>query len=371
MSPDASSAAGQPAPDFTLRTADGRGVHARGPARADDGPRLLSVRVLPGLHLQLGIYNDLLEDFAAKGAVLYGVSCDATYSQAAFKQQLGIEIEQLSDFEPKGEACRAFGVYHPGGFPQRALVITDPDGTVRWSYEARASRRAARRQPDLRRALSDLGSAPLPPVGADDHVRGSGRLVVVYGDYECPYCAAFDAQLAALGACTMCFRHFPVRSSHPRAWPAACAAEAAARQGAFWPMHDALFADQGRLEDPHLWARAEALGLDVARFDADRRSDAVLARVKDSFRAGVRAGVATTPTAFLDGRGYPGRDILALPRLACSLNRQTDRCVLLSVDAHGRTAPRPDLVGRHRRGVACALPRLCGRALWVRSECAR
>ena len=140
-------------------------------------------------------------------------------------------------------------------------------------------------------------------------MRGRGPLVVVYGDYECPYCAAFDAQLHELGV-NLCFRHFPVRSSHPRAWPAACAAEAAALQGAFWPMHDALFADQGRLEDPHLWARADQLGLDVERFDADRRSDAVLARVKASFRAGVRAGVATTPTAFLDGVAYPGRDVL-------------------------------------------------------------
>jgi 2-hydroxychromene-2-carboxylate isomerase len=74
-------------------------------------------------------------------------------------------------------------------------------------------------------------------------------------------------------------------------------------------MHDALFADQGRLEDPHLWARAEALGLDVERFDADRRSEAVLARVKASFRAGVRAGVATTPTAFLDGVPLAGKAI--------------------------------------------------------------
>ena len=139
-------------------------------------------------------------------------------------------------------------------------------------------------------------------------MRGAGRLVVVYGDYECPYCAAFDARLSTL-AVQVCFRQFPVRSSHPRAWPAACAAEAAALQDAFWPMHDALFADQGRLEDPHLWARAETLGLDVERFDADRRSDAVVARVKASFRAGVRAGVATTPTAFLDGVPYPGRDI--------------------------------------------------------------
>jgi 2-hydroxychromene-2-carboxylate isomerase len=75
-------------------------------------------------------------------------------------------------------------------------------------------------------------------------------------------------------------------------------------------MHDALFADQGRLEDPHLWARAERLGLDVERFDADRRSDAVLARVKSDFRGGVRAGVVTTPTAFADGRMFPGRSLL-------------------------------------------------------------
>jgi peroxiredoxin len=68
--------------------------------------------------------------------VMYGVSCDATYSQTAFREQLGVSIEQLSDFEPKGVACRAFGVLHPGGFPQRALIITGPDGVVRWSYQA-------------------------------------------------------------------------------------------------------------------------------------------------------------------------------------------------------------------------------------------
>jgi 2-hydroxychromene-2-carboxylate isomerase len=75
-------------------------------------------------------------------------------------------------------------------------------------------------------------------------------------------------------------------------------------------MHDALFADQGRLEDPHRWARAERLGLDVERFDADRRSAEVVELVRDSFRAGVRAGVATTPTAFIDGVVYPGRTAL-------------------------------------------------------------
>ncbi len=85
---------------------------------------------------QLGLYDELLDDFTARGATLYAVSCDAVPSQRAFREQLGVRIEQLSDFEPKGAACRAFGVLHPGGFPQRALVVVDPDGTVRWSHQA-------------------------------------------------------------------------------------------------------------------------------------------------------------------------------------------------------------------------------------------
>jgi protein-disulfide isomerase len=165
-----------------------------------------------------------------------------------------------------------------------------------------------------------LTSAPLPPVGPADHVRGpaGARLVVVYGDYECPFCAALEERLRGVEL-RIVFRHFPVRASHPRAWAAACAAEAAAAQDAFWPMHDALFAEQGRLEDPHLWARAERLGLDLARFDAERRSDAVRARVQADFRGGLRAGVPTTPTLFVDGERHPGRPDEALWRRLANL----------------------------------------------------
>jgi protein-disulfide isomerase len=156
--------------------------------------------------------------------------------------------------------------------------------------------------------VGGLGSAPPPPPGASDHLRGpvDAPLAIVYGDYECPFCAALELRLHELTV-RVAFRHFPVRSSHPRAEAAAHAAEAAALQGAFWPFHDALFADQGRLDDPHLWARAERLGLDVARFDADRRSDAVAARVRADFRDGIRAGVATTPTVFVGGARHAGR----------------------------------------------------------------
>ena len=128
--------AGQPAPDFTLRKADGDAFTREDLLGRTTVLVFYPFAFSPVCTDQLSIYNDLLEDFAAKGATLYGVSCDATYSQTAFKEQLGVEIEQLSDFEPKGAACEAFGVLHPGGFPQRALVIVDPDGTVRWSHEA-------------------------------------------------------------------------------------------------------------------------------------------------------------------------------------------------------------------------------------------
>jgi len=110
------------------------------------------------------------------------------------------------------------------------------------------------------------------------------------------------------------FRHFPVVSKHPRARVLAHAAEAAALQGAFWQMHDSLFGDQGRLDDPHLWARAETLGLDLDRFEADRRSLAVTERVERDFRTGVRAGVVSTPTLFVDGeqhQGVPDAKLLA------------------------------------------------------------
>jgi peroxiredoxin len=127
---------GTPAPDFKLGREDGSEF-----TRAD---LLGQTTVLvfypfafsPVCTDQLSLYEEVLGELAERGATMLAVSCDARYSQTAFREKLGVSIEQLSDFEPKGETCRAFGVYHPGGFPQRALVIVDPDGVVGWSYQA-------------------------------------------------------------------------------------------------------------------------------------------------------------------------------------------------------------------------------------------
>lgn len=165
--------------------------------------------------------------------------------------------------------------------------------------------------------MNDLRSAPVPELSDEDHVRGpaDGLLLIVYADLECAFCAALHLRLEQLRARTpvrIAYRHFPVRSSHPRAWAAACAAEAAGLQGRFWEMHDAILADQGHIEDPHLWALAERLGLDLDRFESERRSEAVTARVRGDFAAGVRAGVVTTPTVFRGGVAFSGASLRSM-----------------------------------------------------------
>jgi protein-disulfide isomerase len=94
------------------------------------------------------------------------------------------------------------------------------------------------------------------------------------------------------------FRHFPVASKHPRAPALHAAAEAAGAQGRFFEMVDSLYADRGRVDDPHLWERAGEIDLDLERFEEDRRSEAIAVRVRRDFESGIRAGVSSTPALF-------------------------------------------------------------------------
>ena len=159
--------------------------------------------------------------------------------------------------------------------------------------------------------MGKLTSAAVPAAGPDDHVRGEGPGLIVYADLGCPHCAAIWERIAALPA-QLVFRHFPVASKHPRAPALHTAAEAAGRQGAFFEFVDSLFADRGRVDDPHLWERAERLGLDLDRFEADRRSTAARDRVQRDFESGIRAGVAETPTLFRDGEKLAPGEIESL-----------------------------------------------------------
>ncbi|MBB4916163.1 Na+/H+ antiporter NhaA [Streptosporangium saharense] len=162
--------------------------------------------------------------------------------------------------------------------------------------------------------------APVDP--RRDHVRGpqdAPVTLVEYGDFECPYCGQAEPVvrdlLAGFGDLRYVWRHLPLNDVHPRAQLAAEAAEAAAAQGAFWPMHDRLLAHQDDLRPRDLVGHAEALGLDVERFRRDLQEHVGTARIAEDVDTADLSGVSGTPTFFVNGRRHQGAyDITTLSR---------------------------------------------------------
>jgi peroxiredoxin len=130
-------APGTPVPDFVLKREDGSDF------TQDDLQGTTTVLVFYPFAFsavctdQLQVYEEAVPELREQGVVMYAVSTDATPAQSAFREKLGVSIEQLSDFEPKGAAARAFGAFfEPAGMTNRALVIVGPDGVVAWSHLA-------------------------------------------------------------------------------------------------------------------------------------------------------------------------------------------------------------------------------------------
>jgi protein-disulfide isomerase len=153
-----------------------------------------------------------------------------------------------------------------------------------------------------------------------DHLRGpkdAPVTVVEYGDFECPYCGraepAVRELLADFGDVRYVWRHLPLSDVHPDAQRAAEAVEAAADQGAFWEMHDALLDHQDDLRPRDLLAYAEQLGLDVERFRDDLRRQRWAPRIEEDVDSADLSGVTGTPSFFINGRKHDGAyDIDAL-----------------------------------------------------------
>jgi protein-disulfide isomerase len=154
----------------------------------------------------------------------------------------------------------------------------------------------------------------LPPLSPDDHVAGPADApleLIMYGDFQCPYCTAAQSIVARVrkrldGRLRFVFRHLPLHEVHPDAQRAAEASEAAAAQGKFWEMHDALYGNGGRFAPEDLATLAARLGLDVERFRAELIDGAYTARV-DRDAEGARAGgISSTPTFSANGRVHAG-----------------------------------------------------------------
>jgi protein-disulfide isomerase len=173
------------------------------------------------------------------------------------------------------------------------------------ALRAGAARPEAPRAPDPTRKVEvPLGDAPVRGP-ADAEVA-----IVEYSDFECPFCARVVPTLNQIqetygDKVKLVYKHLPLRI-HPQAQPAAAASEAARLQGKFWEMHDKIFANQRELSDAKYVEWARELGLDVERFERDRKSEAVLARIKKDEEEAARLGVGGTPAFFINGRFLSG-----------------------------------------------------------------
>lgn len=153
-----------------------------------------------------------------------------------------------------------------------------------------------------------------PPVDSTDHIQGNehaGIEIVEYGDYQCPHCGAAHPVIKEImrefgSQIKFVFRNFPLSEMHPFARPAALAAEAAALQGQFWEMHDAIFEHQRSLDDNLLQRLATSLALDIGQFQKDMQLEELAAKVDNDFESGMRSGVNGTPAFFVNGRKFEG-----------------------------------------------------------------
>jgi protein-disulfide isomerase len=159
----------------------------------------------------------------------------------------------------------------------------------------------------------------IPTVGAPSTGPANAPITVVeFSDFQCPYCAQAVPQIESLQKLypqqmRLVFKQFPL-DTHPNAAIAAAAALAAQKQGKFWQMHDALFANRTDLSRTNLIALAQQNGLDVKRFEQDMDSDAVRESITRDTQDGDKAGVEGTPTLFINGQKFNGSIDVAVLR---------------------------------------------------------
>ncbi len=203
-------------------------------------------------------------------------------------------------------------------------------GQIEAAYRARFSEEA----------VKDIEIDDSPIKGAAD----APVTLVEYADFECPACAATSPIIDQAvkkypGSVRLVYKHFPL-SIHEHAEAAARAAVAAQKQGKFWEMHDAMFANQKALDDTGLRKIAQQIGLDVKAFDEDRRSEAVADRVTKERKAAEDLGLKGTPTLFINGRLFDSDHFSVLDdlhpwiELEIELAKGAD-----SAPAGGKTAP--------------------------------
>ena len=152
------------------------------------------------------------------------------------------------------------------------------------------------------------------PVTENDNMQGNliaPVVLVEYGDYQCPHCGKAYPVVKKLqeefgDKLNFVFRNFALTKIHPHAFIAAVSTEAAAKQNAFWQMHDMLFENQSKITKYNIIAFAEQLKLDLEQFSKDLENETITEKVENDFMSGMRSGVNATPSFFINGEKLEG-----------------------------------------------------------------
>ncbi len=197
--------------------------------------------------------------------------------------------------DSKSLSAMVVGAIRKGGNEATVLAVLD------------ASPRMHRPTPKL---LED--PLPIPVDGSPVTGPANARVTIVeFSDFQCPYCSVAVLKLNAIlkaypNDIKLIFKQYPLADLHSQAELAAEAALAAHRQGKFWPLHDAMFADRTHLTRQNILAMAGKAGLDLTKFQQDWDSPAIRQAVARDQADGDKVFVNGTPTIFIDGQHYNG-----------------------------------------------------------------
>lgn len=252
--------------------------------------------------LQALIRQKLVEDAAKKKGMTAG---------QLYQKEVDSKIPDPSDAEARG--------YYLAVRSRTTLPFSAVEPQVKRFIKSEEVRKARQKYADRLRASANVSVFLQPPVvdiGKNDPARIEGDpkapiTIVEFGDFQCPFCGRVEPTLTALlkkykGKVKLAFRDFPLTTLHPYAEIAAEAGRCAEAQGKFWPMHDAMYADQSKLDEADLNETAGRLGMNKAAFSACLKSGRYKASIAQDEADGSRAGVNGTPAFFINGRFLSG-----------------------------------------------------------------
>ena len=255
-------AAGEPAPDFTLRDQDGEEV-----SLSDfRGRKVLLVfyplDFSPVCTDQLSVYQEVKPEIEAKGVTMVGISVDSASPTRPSRRSSASTRRCSPTSSPRARSRGLRRLHREGRHANRSLVLVDAEGTVEWVLRVADPARDPRRQPDLRRAREHCRPAADQRRGARRAGRTTtareGEALIVYADLGCPHCASAWAEIVASARRRSSSATSRSPASTRARRPCTPPPRRRACRGSFFEMVDSLYADRGRVDDPHLWERAEA-----------------------------------------------------------------------------------------------------------------